>query len=423
MTVTTIPRGSETEYAAEFTTRRTSDNAQIRDTVAEIIAEVRRNGFEAVERFSQQLDKVRPREISLSELKILADQCEPELVKTLRRAADNIREYQSKLIPESRYWNVENGRLGQIIRPLNRVGLYVPGGTAAYPSSVLMCAVPAKCAGVPEVVVATPPGQNLSPAVAAAALVAGVDRVFAMGGAQAIAALALGAGVVPRCDKIVGPGNSYVAEAKRQLFGEVDIDMIAGPSEIFVAADSTANPVWCAADLLSQAEHDVQAAALFATFDADLANAVARELERQVALLPRADIAHASLENYGAVLLCEDMDSVLELANAIAPEHLELAAAKPRKLAEKVRNAGAVFAGHFTPEPIGDYFAGPSHVLPTNGTAKSFSPLSVDSFLKRTSYIEYSGDGLNNVAADVTRFARAEGFEAHARSIEARNNK
>jgi histidinol dehydrogenase len=283
-----------------------------------------------------------------------------------------------------------------------------------------MCAVPAKCAGVPEIIVVTPPGQNLTPAVAAAVLIAEVDRVFAIGGIQAIAALALGTGEIPRCDKIVGPGNAFVAEAKRQLFGEVDIDMIAGPSEIFVAADSGANPVWIAADLLSQAEHDTQAAALFATDSEILAKSVAEELDKQVAELPRVAIAGASLENYGTVLLCEDFDSVIELANEIAPEHLELAVAKPRVTAKKIRNAGAIFAGHFTPEPIGDYFAGPSHVLPTNGTARFFSPLSVESFLKRTSYIEYSESGLSAVSQEVMNFARAEGFEAHARSIEVR---
>jgi histidinol dehydrogenase len=423
MKITKITRGGEADYAAAFLKRRTSDNAQIRDTVSSIIADIRENGYITVEKYSQQFDCAAPREISLQQLKVLADTCDPELIKTMRRAADNIREYQIKLVPESRVWDTDSGRLGQLVRPLDCVGLYVPGGTAAYPSSVLMCAVAAKCAGVREIIVATPPGQNLSPAVAAAALIAEVDRVFAMGGVQAIAAMAFGAGEIPRCDKIVGPGNNYVAEAKRQLFGEVDIDMIAGPSEIFVAADSSANPVWCAADLLSQAEHDTHAAALFATSDETVAEAVVNELEKQLALLPRVEIARASIENYGAVLLCEDIDSVIELANAVAPEHLELAVSKPRKLAEKVRNAGAIFAGHFTPEPIGDYYAGPSHVLPTNGTARFFSPLSVESFMKRTSYIEYTENGLAAAAADVTRFAYAEGFTAHARSIEARNNK
>ncbi|MDR0936500.1 MAG: histidinol dehydrogenase [Oscillospiraceae bacterium] len=422
MTITKIARGGEADYAEAFSKRRRSDNAQIHGTVSSIIADIRENGYIAVEKYSQQFDCAAPREISLQQLKTLADTCDPELVKTIRRAADNIRAYQTKLLPESRVWDTESGRLGQLIRPLDRVGLYVPGGTAAYPSSVLMCAVAAKCAGVREIVVATPPGQNLSPAVAAAALIAEVDRVFAMGGVQAIAALALGAGDIPRCDKIVGPGNSYVAEAKRQLFGEVDIDMIAGPSEIFVAADSSANPAWCAADLLSQAEHDTQAAALFATCDEALAEAVTKELEKQLALLPRFVIAGASIENYGAVLLCEDIDSVIALANAIAPEHLELAVAKPRKLLDKICNAGAIFAGHFTPEPIGDYYAGPSHVLPTNGTARFFSPLSVESFLKRTSYIEYTENGLASASSDVIRFADAEGFTAHARSIEARTN-
>ena len=312
--------------------------------------------------------------------------------------------------------------MGQRIRGLKRVGIYVPGGTAAYPSSVLMNAVPAKIAGVEEIIMCTPPQKDgtPNPNIIAAAKVAGVDRIFLMGGAQAVAALAYGTESVPKVDKIVGPGNIFVATAKKLLYGTVDIDMIAGPSEILIIADKSANPKFLAADLMSQAEHDRLASAILLTDCEELAKETETELEKQMTALSRKDIILSSVDNFGAVIVCSDMSQAIEFANELAPEHLEVCCENPMEYVGKLDNAGSVFLGNYSPEPLGDYFAGPNHVLPTSGTARFFSPLSVDSFVKKSSFIYYTEDALRKDAEDVVRFAETEGLTAHANSIKVR---
>lgn len=312
--------------------------------------------------------------------------------------------------------------MGQRIRGLKRVGIYVPGGTAAYPSSVLMNAVPAKIAGVEEIIMCTPPQKDgtPNPNIIAAAKVAGVDRIFLMGGAQAVAALAYGTESVPKVDKIVGPGNIFVATAKKLLYGTVDIDMIAGPSEILIIADKSANPKFLAADLMSQAEHDRLASAILLTDCEELAKETETELEKQMTALSRKDIIRSSVDNFGAVIVCSDMSQAIEFANELAPEHLEVCCKNPMEYVGKLDNAGSVFLGNYSPEPLGDYFAGPNHVLPTSGTARFFSPLSVDSFVKKSSFIYYTEDALRKDAEDVVRFAETEGLTAHANSIKVR---
>jgi len=309
--------------------------------------------------------------------------------------------------------------MGQRVRGLARVGLYVPGGTAAYPSSVLMNAIPAKIAGVGEIIMVTPPMKDgkPNPNIMAAAAIAGVDRVFLMGGAQAIAALAYGTESVPKVDKIVGPGNIFVATAKKLLYGNVDIDMIAGPSEILVLADETANPKFLAADLMSQAEHDKLASAIMVTTSEKLAYETVSQIERQVQMLSRKDIIETSLTNYGVIIVCDTMEKAVEMANALAPEHLEVCCKNPLEYVGKLDNAGSVFLGNYSPEPLGDYFAGPNHVLPTSGTARFFSPLSVDSFVKKSSFIYYTENALAKDKEDIMRFAETEGLTAHANSI------
>ncbi len=312
--------------------------------------------------------------------------------------------------------------LGQRIRGLRRVGIYVPGGTAAYPSSVLMNAIPAKIAGVEEIIMVTPPGKDgtANPDILAAAKIAGVDRVFLMGGAQAVAALAYGTETVPQVDKIVGPGNIFVATAKKLLFGTVDIDMIAGPSEILIVADESADPKFLAADLMSQAEHDKLASAILLTTSAELANKTAEELERQMQTLSRREIIRQSLDDFGAIIVCNNLDEAVDFANELAPEHLEMAVKNPMEYIGRVDNAGSVFLGHFAPEPLGDYFAGPNHVLPTGGTARFFSPLSVDSFVKKSSFIYYTEDALREAKDDIVKLADTEGLTAHANSVKVR---
>ena len=310
--------------------------------------------------------------------------------------------------------------VGQLVRGLTRVGVYVPGGRAAYPSSVLMNVVPAKVAGCEEIIMVTPPTENLNDAVLAAAWVAGVDRVLAVGGVQAVAALTYGAGMIPQVDKLVGPGNAYVAAAKRLAYGTLDIDMVAGPSEVLVIADETANPVYTAADLLSQAEHDGMASAVLLTTSQRLAEEVAQEIARQTAYLSRKDVIEQSLRDYGAIIVCDTLEACCRLANEIAPEHLEVMTQEPEKLVPKLSNAGAIFLGQNTPEPLGDYMAGPCHVLPTSGTARFFSPLSVESFLKKTSVIQFSREALAEVAEDIVRMAESEHLTAHANSIQVR---
>lgn len=418
--ITKAAAGAERELAEALRRRKGAVNEKINQTVAAIMADVRENGYQAVKKYSLELDGAEPRELSRAELEAARDRCDAKLVAAMERSAANIRAYQEKLLPQTKVWETEAGTLGQLVRGLTRVGVYVPGGAAAYPSSLLMTAVPARVAGVEEIVVVTPPTKNLSDAVMAAALIAGVDRVIAVGGAQAVAALTYGAGFIPRVDKLVGPGNAYVAAAKRMAFGELDIDMVAGPSEVLVIADGAANPVWAAADLLSQAEHDPLAAAVLVTDSEPFARAVAEELEKQTARLERREIIERSLTDYGALIVCEDLERAAAMANEIAPEHLEILTAEPEKLLPKIRNAGAIFLGPNSPEPLGDYMAGPSHVLPTSGTARFFSPLSVDSFLKRTSLISYKKEALEAVSDDIIRFAESEGLTAHANSIKVR---
>lgn len=391
---------------------------EITRSAATIMEDVRQNGYEAVERYSLQFDHAVPREFAPEELERAYAACDPKLIAAMEHAAANIRDYNEHLLARSQEWtSPDGGRVGRIVRGLQRVGIYVPGGTAAYPSSVLMNAVPAKVAGVEEIVMVTPPTENLNNAVLAAAKIAGVDRVIGVGGVQAVAALTYGAGFIPKVDKLVGPGNAYVAAAKRMAYGTLDIDMVAGPSEVLVIADETANPRYVAADLLSQAEHDRLASAILLTTSMALAQQVDAEILRQTGYLSRSEIMEASLKNFGAVIVCPSLERCVELANTVAPEHLEICTADPRSLLPGIRNAGAVFLGSYAPEPLGDYLAGPDHVLPTSGTARFFSPLSVDSFLKTMSVLEFDRASLEPIHQEVIAFAEAERLTAHANSI------
>ena len=389
--------------------------------VAEIIASVRREGDEALRRYARQFDAVTlgELEVSAAQLDRAADLLDPELRSVLEEASENIRAFHSRQVRGSFVINEEEGViLGQKVTPLDRVGLYIPGGTAAYPSTVLMNAIPAKLAGCREVVMVSPPSQGgeIACVILAAAKIAGVDRVFRVGGAQAVAALAYGTQSVPRVDKIVGPGNAYVAEAKRQVFGQVAIDMIAGPSEILVIADGDSDPVQIAADLLSQAEHDENASAVLITDSTALARAVQDELGRQLEVLPRRDIAQASIDKCGKIIVTEQILQAIEIANQLAPEHLELCVDNPFDYLDRVRHAGSIFLGRSCPEALGDYLAGPNHTLPTGGTARFSSPLSVDDFIKKSQFTYYTPAALERVAEKVARLAREEGLEGHARS-------
>lgn len=395
--------------------------------VARIIAAVRDRGDEAVLEYERRFDcpDLESLEVSNQEIREAMASVEPEFLEILRKAAANIRQFHEKQVKNSFLFTREDGVvLGQKVTPIETVGIYVPGGRAAYPSTVLMDTIPAKIAGCPRILMTTPPGADgtVNPHILAAASIAGVDRIFKIGGAQAVAALAYGTRTVPKADKIVGPGNAYVAEAKRQVFGRVAIDMIAGPSEILVIADGKSNPAHVAADLLSQAEHDPLACAVLVTDCADLAQAVCRELERQIPLLPKAEIARASIDNWGKIILAEDLRAGVEIANEIAPEHLELMVDDPFAYLDSIRNAGSIFMGRYCPEALGDYFAGPNHTLPTSGTARFSSPLSVDDFVKKTQFSYYTKQALEKTAADVAAFARKEGLEAHARSALIRLN-
>ncbi|MDO4153918.1 MAG: histidinol dehydrogenase [Clostridia bacterium] len=393
--------------------------------VSEILQNVRQYGDTSVREYTMKFDGSVPEnpEISKEELDASIEQCDSDFIYALYKAADNIRDFHQRQKQQSWLLPKENGViLGQRIRGLHRVGIYVPGGTAAYPSSVLMNAIPAKIAGVEEIVMVTPPRKDgtANPDILAAAKIAGVDRVFLMGGAQAVAALAYGTETVPKVDKIVGPGNIYVATAKKLLYGTVDIDMIAGPSEILIVADETANPKFLAADLMSQAEHDKMASAILLTTSFTVANKTAEELERQMQTLSRKEIILESLDNFGAIIVCNDMDEAVRFANELAPEHLEMAVKNPLEYIGKIDNAGSVFLGHYSPEPLGDYYAGPNHVLPTSGTARFFSPLSVDSFVKKSSFIYYTEDALREAKDDIVKLADTEGLTAHANSIKVR---
>jgi len=395
--------------------------AEIEAVARKIMYDIKRRGWEAVREYSLHFDNAEPREISREEIDDAYSKCPDDLITAMEKSAENIRAYQTELLAASREWSAGEGiRLGCIVRGIERLGIYVPGGTAAYPSSVLMSAVPARVAGVEEIVMVTPPTSNLNDAVLAAAKIAQVDRVIAVGGVQAVGALTYGAGFIPKADKLVGPGNAYVAAAKRLAYGTIDIDMVAGPSEILIIADATANPVYLAADLMSQAEHDELASAILVTDSREIAERTAEELERQIGYLSRSSIIEASLRDFGAIVVCRSLEEAVGIANEVAPEHLEIITGEPRKLLPKIRNAGAVFLGAYSPEPLGDYIAGPSHVLPTSGTARFFSPLSVDSFLKKMSVIEYSRDALSNEAGKIATFAEAEALTAHANSIRVR---
>ncbi len=401
--------------------RAAEKNADIELAVKAIMENVRAEGMPAVERYSLQFDHRAPYELSKDRLDEAYAVCPKELTAALEHAARNIRDYNEKLLVRSMEWkSPDGGNVGRIVRGLSRVGIYVPGGTAAYPSSVLMNAVPAKTAGVEEIVMLTPPTENLSDAVLAAAKIAGVDRVIAVGGAQAVAAVTYGAGFIPKVDKLVGPGNAYVAAAKRLAYGTLDIDMVAGPSEVLVIADETADPKFIAADLLSQAEHDKLASAVLLTDSMGLAQEVDGEIIRQSGYLSRSEIMETSLRDFGCAIVCGGLEQCVELANEIAPEHLEIVTKMPRELLPRVKNAGAVFLGAYTPEPLGDYLAGPDHVLPTSGTARFFSPLSVDSFLKSISVLEFDEEALEPMSREIIALAQAEKLTAHANSIQVR---
>ena len=412
-------------FIEELKLRVGRTDPEIERKVAEIVENVRMGGDEAVKSYSKKFDGWTPDvlELSLEEMEKLAGQCSKEFLDSLRRAADNIYDFHSRQKQQSRIDPQPNGIImGQRVRGLHRAGVYVPGGTAGYPSSVLMNVVPAKVAGVNEIVMATPPGRagRPDPNIIAAALVAGVDRVFLMGGAQAVAALAYGTESIPKADKIVGPGNIFVATAKKQLYGVVDIDMIAGPSEILIIADSSADPEYLAADLMSQAEHDPMASAILITDDKGLAENTVAALYRQLEALSRRDIIERSLDGYGAVIVCSNMSEAVEFANELAPEHLEVCCNDPFEYLGKLDNAGSVFLGNYSPEPLGDYFAGANHVLPTGGTARFFSPLSVDDFIKKSSFIYYPREELLKAADDIILLAETEELTAHANSIKVR---
>ena len=409
------------EVSPEEIFARVEPVVDVTGIVADIIANVRKNGDKALYEYCEKFDKAKLDSLLVTqeEIQEAAAAVGEEFLEILRKAAANIRKFHQKQVRNSFIINDEDGILmGQKIIPVDRAGLYVPGGTAAYPSTVLMDSIPAKIAGVRSVVMVTPPNAEgkINPYILAAAYVAGVDKIFKVGGAQAVAALAYGTESIPRVDKIVGPGNAFVAEAKRQVFGQVSIDMIAGPSEILIIADGKSDPRHLAADLLSQAEHDKLASAVLVTDSEELAAAVQKELEVQIPLLERAEIARSSIDNNGKIIVAQDLKQVIDISNEIAPEHLELCLDNPFDYLDAIRHAGSIFMGRNCPEALGDYFAGPNHTLPTSGMARFSSPLSVDDFIKKTQYTYYTRDALKRVAKDVATFATAEGLTAHARS-------
>ncbi len=400
---------------------RVTPAVNVEQIVADIIADVRANGDKAVLNYNLKFDKAKLDTLLVSqeEMEEAFGTVEPEFLSILEEAAENIRSFHSKQVRNSFVIADKPGIvLGQKVTPIEKVGLYVPGGTAAYPSTVLMDTIPAKIAGCGTIVMVTPPGPDgkINPVILAAAKIAGVDLIFKVGGAQAVAALAYGTESIPKVDKIVGPGNAFVAEAKKQVFGRVSIDMIAGPSEILVIADSKSDPAHVAADLLSQAEHDKLASAVLVTDSAELAEAVRDELEKQIPLLPRAEIARASIDNNGKIIVAENLMQGIEISNEIAPEHLELMVEDPFAYLDAVKHAGSIFMGRNCPEALGDYFAGPNHTLPTSGTARFSSPLSVDDFVKKSQFTYYTADALNAVADSINYFANQEGLQAHGKS-------
>lgn len=401
---------------------RVVPTAQVEDVVSAILSDVRRNGDQAVLSYTRKFDgaELDALEVSQEEIQEAFAGVEPEFLNILKEAADNIRAFHAKQVRNSFLIAERPGIvLGQKVTPIEKVGIYVPGGTAAYPSTVLMDTIPAKIAGCPQIVMTTPPDRNgkIPPAILAAAKIAGVDRIFKAGGAQAIGALAYGTESVPKVDKIVGPGNAFVAEAKKQVFGTVAIDMIAGPSEILVIADGKSNPAHVAADLLSQAEHDKLASAVLVTDSEALAQAVSEELEKQLPQLPRAEIARASIDNNGKIIVADSLMDGIAIANEIAPEHLELMVDDPFTYLDAIQNAGSIFLGRSCPEALGDYFAGPNHTLPTSGTARFSSALGVDDFVKKSQFTYYTAQALENAADKIRYFAEKEGLQAHGRSV------
>ena len=416
---------AEQQLLSALRSRAGEVDKKVTESVSEILDRVRREGDAAVRYYTEKFDGSFPPafEVDREEINDALTNADPAFVEALLNAQANIAAFHNRQKRESFIDPHPDGViLGQRIRGLHRVGLYVPGGTAAYPSSVLMNAIPAKIAGVEEIIMVTPPLKygRANPDILVAAAICGVDRVFLMGGAQAVAALAYGTETVPRVDKIVGPGNIYVATAKKLLYGTVDIDMIAGPSEILVLADESADPVYVAADLMSQAEHDRLASAILITTSEKLAEETVKELSRQMEHLSRKEIIDESLTNFGGIIVCDDMDTAVALANQVAPEHLELSVDNPFLYLGRIDNAGSVFMGHFSPEPLGDYYAGPNHVLPTSGTARFFSPLSVDTFTKKSSFIYYTKDALEAASGDIVTLAEKEGLTAHAGAIKVR---
>ena len=421
------PEGNE--KIQKVLSRSQLEHGNVQEIVDGILADIRARGDKAIFEYTEKFDKVKIDEsnfkVTEEEIEYAYSQVDKRLIDVIKKSAARIRAFHEKQKINSWLEPSENGEmLGQLIRPLENVGVYVPGGKAAYPSSVLMNVIPAHVAGVKHIYMTTPAQKDGSvyPTTIVAAKEAGVDEIFKVGGAQAIAALAFGTESVPKVDKICGPGNIFVALAKRSVYGHVNIDSVAGPSEILVVADETANPVYTAADLLSQAEHDEMASAILITTSEKLANEVQSEIEKQTAVLERKAIIEKSIENYGAIIVAENIDEAFELSNSIAPEHMEVCMASPFEMLPKIKNAGAIFLGHYTPEPLGDYFAGPNHVLPTGGTARFFSPLSIDDFIKKSSIISFSKDALNALSDDIITFANAEGLTAHANAIRVRKN-
>ena len=414
--------------SAEEIFARTEPTFDVSDIVTDIIENVKANGDKALFEYCEKFDKAKldSLEVTEAEIEEAFNLVEPRFIEILKEAAKNITAFHKNQVRNSFIVNEKDGVVtGQKVTAIERVGLYVPGGTAAYPSTVLMDSIPAKIAGCEYICITTPPSADgkVNPVILAAAKIAGVDKIFKVGGAQAVAALAYGTETVKRVDKIVGPGNAFVAEAKRQVFGRVSIDMIAGPSEILVIADGKSEPKFVAADLLSQAEHDKNASAVLVTDSLDLANAVAEEIENQLKELPREEIARASIDNNGKIIVADNLDDVIEVANEIAPEHLELCVDNPFDYLDKIKNAGSIFMGRYCPEALGDYYAGPNHTLPTSGTARFSSPLSVDDFVKKSQFIYYSKNALAKVADDVAFFAEKEGLSAHAKSATVRGEK
>ena len=416
------------EVSGEELFARSEPTFDVTDIVTDIIENVAKNGDKALFEYSKKFDKadIKNLEVTEEEIEEAFSLVEPKFIEILKEAAKNIENFHKKQVKEGFEINENNEIItGQKVTPIERVGLYVPGGTAAYPSTVLMDSIPAKIAGCDYICITTPPMANgkVNPVILAAAKIAGVDKIFKVGGAQAVAALAYGTESVLKVDKIVGPGNAFVAEAKRQVFGRVSIDMIAGPSEILVIADGKSDPSFIAADLLSQAEHDKNASAVLVTDSEDLAKAVAEEIENQLKTLSREDIARVSIDNNGKIIVADNLEDVFAVANEIAPEHLELCVDNPFDYLDKIKNAGSIFMGRYCPEALGDYFAGPNHTLPTSGTARFSSPLSVDDFVKKSQFVYYSKNALDKVADKVTFFAEKEGLTAHAKSASIRSEK